>query len=160
MQSRVIEERLSVRELPWLLQGAKERGFTTHEVNANASELPGETDEFARALGFASRSKLQNNGGGLAHKLQAATTECVDLPWKDCEALVGNTPNQIFWHHWPDAKLHDGSGAGQGPWARIARNASSPSDGALAPAIPAAAATAASRAIRGRKFRCMAEMSL
>lgn len=110
----LILDGLSLRELPWLLQGAKERGFTTHEVSANASELPGETDEFARALGFASRSKLQNNGGGLAHKLKAASTETVDLPWKDCEALVDSAPNQIFWHHWPDAKLHDGSGAGQG----------------------------------------------
>jgi len=105
---------LSLRELPWLLQGAKERGFTTHEVSANASELPGETNEFARALGFSSRSQLQNNGGGLAHKLQPASTETVDLPWKDCEGLVSTTPNQFFWHHWPDAKLHDGSGAGQG----------------------------------------------
>ena len=110
----LILDGLSLRELPWLLQGAKEHGLTLQEVGANASELPGETDEFARALGFASRSKLQNNGGGLAHKLQPAQTETVDLPWRDCEALVGNTPNQIFWHHWPDAKLHDGSGAGQG----------------------------------------------
>lgn len=110
----LILDGLSLRELPWLLQGAKERGFTTHEVSANASEVPGETDEFARALGFASRSKLQNNGGGFAHKLQAATTESVDLPWQDCAALVGSTPNQIFWHHWPDAKLHDIAGQGQG----------------------------------------------
>lgn len=105
---------LSLRELPWLLQGAKERGFSTHEVAVCASELPGETDEFARALGFAGRSKLQNNGGGLAHKLQPASTETVDLPWKDCAALVSSATNQVFWHHWPDAKLHDGSGAGQG----------------------------------------------
>ena len=55
----LILDGLSLRELPWLLQGAKERGFTTHGVAACASELPGETDEFARALGFASRSKLQ-----------------------------------------------------------------------------------------------------
>lgn len=110
----LILDGLSLRELPWLLQGAKERSFTLHEVSATASELPGETDEFARALGFASRSKLQNNGGGLTHKLQAARTETVDLPWKDCEALISSTPNQIFWHEWPDAKLHDGSGAGQG----------------------------------------------
>lgn len=110
----LILDGLSLRELPWLLQGAKERGFATHEISANASELPGETSEFARALGFASRSQLQNNGGGLAHKLQPASTEAVDLPWKDCEGLVSNTPNQVFWHHWPDAKLHDGSGAGQG----------------------------------------------
>jgi hypothetical protein len=110
----LILDGLSLRELPWLLQGAKERGFTTHEVAAYASELPGETDEFARALGFASRSKLQNNGAGHAHKLQPASTETVDLPWKDCETLISSAPNQIFWHHWPDAKLHDGSGAGQG----------------------------------------------
>lgn len=110
----LILDGLSLRELPWLLQGARERGLTLHEVSANGSELPGETNEFARALGFASRSKLQNNGGGLAHKLQPAQTETVDLPWQDCEALVGSTPNQVFWHHWPDAKLHDGSGAGQG----------------------------------------------
>ena len=114
----LILDGLSLRELPWLLQGAKERSFTMHEVAACASELPGETDEFARALGFASRAKLQNNGGGLAHKLhsveQQTNTETVDLPWKDCQALIGSAPNQIFWHHWPDAKLHDGSGAGQG----------------------------------------------
>ena len=110
----LILDGLSLRELPWLLQGANTRGFTTHKVTACASELPCETDKFAHALGFASRSKLQNNGGGLVHKLQAANTDTVDLPWKDCEALVGSAPNQIFWHHWPDAKLHDGSGAGQG----------------------------------------------
>ena len=110
----LILDGLSLRELPWLLQGAKERGFTLHEVTANASELPGETNEFARALGFGSRSQLQNNGGGLAHKLQPATTESVDMPWKDCESLINGTPNWVFWHQWPDSKLHDGAGAGQG----------------------------------------------
>jgi hypothetical protein len=110
----LILDGLSLRELPWLLQGAKERGFTLHEVTANASELPGETNEFAQALGFGSRSQLQNNGGGLAHKLQPAYTECVDMAWKDCEGLIKTAPNCVFWHHWPDSKLHDGSGAGQG----------------------------------------------
>lgn len=110
----LILDGLSLRELPWLLQGAKERGFTLHEISANASELPGETNEFARALGFSSRSQLQNNGGGLAHKLQPAHTECVDMPWKDCERLINSTPNWVFWHHWPDSKVHDGAGAGQG----------------------------------------------
>lgn len=113
-QAVLILDGLSLRELPWLLQGAKERGFTLHEVSANASELPGETNQFAQALGFASRSQLQNNGGGLAHKLQPAHTESIDMPWKDCEGLINSTPNWVFWHHWPDSKLHDGSGAGQG----------------------------------------------
>jgi len=112
----LILDGLSLRELPWLLQGAQERGFTLHEVSANASELPGETNPFAQALGFGSRSQLQNNGGGLAHKLQPAQTETIDLPWKDCEGLLGSASgakNWVFWHHWPDAKLHD-YGAGQG----------------------------------------------
>ena len=110
----LILDGLSLRELPWLLQGAKGRGFITHEVCAYASELPGETDEFARALGFGSRSQLQNNGASLAHRLQPARTECVNMPWKDCQGIVGSEPNWVFWHHWPDSKVHDGSGAGQG----------------------------------------------
>lgn len=112
----LVLDALSLRELPWLLQGAKERGFTLQGVAATASELPGETNEFARALGLASRSQLQANGGGLAHKLQPAQTETIDLPWKDCEGLVSSASgakNWVFWHHWPDAKLHD-YGAGQG----------------------------------------------
>jgi len=110
----LILDGLSLRELPWLLQGAKERGFTLHEVSANASELPGETNEFARSLGFGGRSQLQNNGGGMAHRLQPAYTESVDMPWQDCAGLVDASPNWVFWHHWPDSKLHDGAGAGQG----------------------------------------------
>lgn len=110
----LILDGLSLRELPWLLQGAKERGFKLHEVSANASELPGETNEFARALGFGSRSQLQNNGGGLAHRLQPAQTESLDMPWKDCEGLINGAPNWVFWHHWPDSKIHDAAVAGQG----------------------------------------------
>lgn len=110
----LILDGLSLRELPWLLQGAKERGFTLHEVTANASELPGNTNEFARALGFGSRSQLQNNGGGLAHKLAPTRTECVDMAWRDCAGLVDASPDWVFWHHWPDSKVHDSSGAGEG----------------------------------------------
>ena len=110
----LILDGLSLRELPWLLQGAKERGFKVHELSANASELPGETNEFARALGFGSRSQLQNNGGGRAHRLQPTQTESVDMPWKDCERLINGAPNWVFWHHWPDSKIHDVAVAGQG----------------------------------------------
>ncbi len=110
----MILDGLSLRELPWLLQGAKERGFKLHKIAAHASELPGETNEFAKALGFGSRSQLQNNGGGLAHRLQPARTESIDMPWKDCERLVDGAPNWVFWHHWPDSKLHDVAVAGKG----------------------------------------------
>jgi len=113
-KAALILDGLSLRELPWLLQGAKEHGFTLQQVAATASELPGKTNEFAHALGFNSRSQLQNNGGGFSHKLQPASTECVDMPWRDCQALIDSAQNWIFWHQWPDSKLHDGAGAGQG----------------------------------------------
>jgi len=105
---------LSIRELPWLIEGAKERGFTLHDTGAFGAELPSETNAFAKSLGFNSRSQLQNNGGGMANRLAPVTTECIDLPWKDCANLIDSSRNWIFWHHWPDSKLHDGAGAGQG----------------------------------------------
>ncbi len=110
----LILDGLSLRELPWLLQGAKDNGFKLHTIAVTASELPGETNEFAKALGFNSRSQLQNNGGGSSHMLIPSRTECLDLPWKDCAGLIDSSRNWIFWHHWPDVKVHDGSGAGQG----------------------------------------------
>lgn len=110
----LILDGLSLRELPWLLQGANARGFTVHGVTATASEIPGDTNEFARALGFNSRSHLQANGAGSSHSFSSASTESVDLPWHDCAALVTASHNWVFWHHWPDSKIHDGSGAGPG----------------------------------------------
>ncbi len=110
----LILDGLSLRELPWLVEGARARSFEVHRVTAHGSELPPETNEFAKALGFGSRSQLQNNGGGLAHHLTPTATECVALPWTDCAKLVDASPNWVFWHHWPDNKIHDGSGAGQG----------------------------------------------
>ena len=105
---------LSLRELPWLLQGAAERGYTTHTVAATASEVPGNTTPFAKALGFASRSALAHNGGGHAHRLHGAHTECTALPWADCANLVNAHPHWVFWHEWPDRQMHDTAGAGQG----------------------------------------------
>jgi len=110
----LILDGLSLRELPWITYGAKGRGFSVHEVGAYASELPGETNQFAQALGFSSRSQLQNNGAGASHYLHPSFTESGDLPWEDCAKLIDHSPNTVFWHHWPDSKIHDGSGAGQG----------------------------------------------
>lgn len=110
----LILDGLSLREMPWLIEGAKERGFVVHSAAAYGAEIPSETIAFAKALGFGSRSQLQNNGGGHVHRLAPAKTECIDLPWKDCVGLIDASPNWVFWHQWPDSKLHDGSGAGQG----------------------------------------------
>lgn len=110
----LILDGLSLRELPWLLKGAQSRGFTLHGARACASELPGETTPFAKALGFQSRSVLQNNGAGASHRLGSAVTETVDLAWPDCQAMIDSSPDWLFWHQWPDCKLHEESGAGYG----------------------------------------------
>lgn len=110
----LILDGLSLREIPWLIEGAKQRCFKWNAASAYGAEVPSETNAFARALGFNSRSQLQNNGGGLAHRLAPCKTECVDLPWADCASLIDAAPNWVFWHQWPDSKLHDGAGAGPG----------------------------------------------
>ncbi|MDR1873420.1 MAG: hypothetical protein LBQ90_00190 [Synergistaceae bacterium] len=109
----LILDGLSLRELPLLLKGAEEHGFDVHFSDASASELPGETSEFARALGFSFRSQLQNKGGRSDY-FPDVRTESVDFPWSDCARLVDASKNWIFWHHWPDDKIHESSGAGHG----------------------------------------------
>lgn len=110
----LILDALSLRELPWLIKGAAEHGFTLGAVQANASEIPAETDYFARALGFSGRSSLVNDQASASHLFPQAKTECVSMPWKDSAALVDASPNWIFWHQWPDSFLHQNASQGQG----------------------------------------------
>lgn len=110
----LILDGLSLRELPFLLSGASERGFAIHTVDATTSELPGETTQFAQALGIQQRSNLSNNAAGNSHRFPGARTECADLPWADCAKMIGAEPNWVFWHHWPDSRVHELSVAGQG----------------------------------------------
>ena len=108
----LILDGLSLRESPWLLQQAEERGYTVHDAGPRGAELPCETTPFAHALGLGQRSSLENNGAGGAHKLQGAGTESSDLNWQDC--TVGNQEGFVFWHHWPDKRMHDLSDPGEG----------------------------------------------
>jgi hypothetical protein len=110
----LILDGLSLREAPWIVHGATPRGFKIHEARVTGSELPAETTPFAKALGLAQRSSLENNGAGSAFRLQGARTETGDLPWAESEKLVGTEPRWVFWHHWPDVRIHDLSGPGQG----------------------------------------------
>jgi hypothetical protein len=110
----LILDGVSLREVPWLLQQANNRGYSIHSGGPRGAELPCETSPFAKALGFAQRSALENNGAGAAHKLIGAVTESSNLNWKDCIGLVGNQPNIVFWHHWPDCRMHDLSVPGEG----------------------------------------------
>lgn len=110
----LILDGVSLREAPWLLQQASDRGFEVHDAGPRGAELPCETSPFAKALGFAQRSALENNGAGGAHKLIGAATESSNLNWRDCIGLVANQPDLVFWHHFPDARMHDLSVPGEG----------------------------------------------
>lgn len=105
---------LSLREFPWLLAQAQQRGFHVLKQECRASELPAETTPFAKALGFGQRSVLSNNGASETHPFTNAVTETSDLPWRDCIDLISARPNVVFWHHWPDNRMHDNSVPGAG----------------------------------------------
>jgi hypothetical protein len=117
----LILDALSLRESPWLLEQAGQRGYTIHSATATASEIPGDTTPFAKALGYASRSALEN-GAGKSKQLPNAVTESTGLPFADCVAMIKVNPNIIFWHHWPDDSIHELAAEGDG-YRRIAREA-------------------------------------
>lgn len=110
----LILDALSLREAPWILQGATTRGYKIHQAGVTGAELPADTTPFAKALGFSQRSALSNNGAGGSHRLAGATTESTDMAWKDCADLIGSQPDWVFWHHWPDHRLHDFDEPGKG----------------------------------------------
>jgi hypothetical protein len=110
----LILDGLSLREVPWLLQGAAAHGYQVASARVTAAELPAATTPFANALGFGQRSSLENNSAGGAHRLPGARTEAVRIPWADCVKLIGSEPNWVLWHHWPDVCCHEWSEAGQG----------------------------------------------
>lgn len=105
----LIMDALSLREAPWLLEQANARGFTIHQQRATASEIPGDTTPFAKALGFGQRSGLANNGGN-SSDFPGAWTEVSKLPFADCAAQIKADPNIIYWHEWPDSEMHDLAG--------------------------------------------------
>ncbi len=109
----LILDALSLRETPWILEGAEKRGYTILRAGATASELPGDTTPFAKAMGFGQRTKLQNNQGN-SDTFSGAFTESTDLPWQDCASLIKADPNIIFWHHWPDERMHHLADQGNG----------------------------------------------
>ncbi len=116
----LILDALSLRELPWLLENAEKRGYTLHQAHTTAAEIPGNTNPFAKVLGFGQRSNLEHNLGKSA-EFPSAWTETTDMPFADCSALIKADPNIIFWHHWPDSQIHDLADSGDG-YRKLSKN--------------------------------------
>jgi len=113
-KAALILDGLSLRECPWLLSQARSRGFSIHEACAAASDLPADTTTFAKALGFSQRASLSNNNAGGIHHLPGARTESAEIAWRDCADWIGAEPSWVFWHHWPDNRLHEYDAPGRG----------------------------------------------
>jgi hypothetical protein len=110
----LILDGLSLRETPWLLQEAKRRGYQVHQSGVRGSEIPSDTTPFAKALGFAQRSALENNGAGSAHRLLGALTESMGAEWNSCLDWMASAPSVVLWHHWPDDRIHQLAEPGDG----------------------------------------------
>jgi hypothetical protein len=110
----LVLDALSLRESPWLLAGAESRGYAIHTAKPTCAELPADTTPFAKALGFGQRSSLSNNGASNTHRLPGANTESTDIAWQDCANMIGSQPDWVFWHHWPDHRLHEHDDPGKG----------------------------------------------
>jgi hypothetical protein len=109
----LILDAFSMREAPWILDQAELRGFSIHQARPTGAELPADTTPFAKALGFTQRSALGNDGARSAH-FAGARTESADIAWADCANLIGAELDWVFWHHWPDHRLHDHDDPGKG----------------------------------------------
>lgn len=109
----LILDALSLREAPWVLHGAAQRGYNVRG-RATGAELPADTTQFAKALGFSQRSTLANDGAGGSHKLPGAKTDSLDLHWADCLSHLGADPHIVLWHAWPDSRVHDYAVPGRG----------------------------------------------
>ena len=110
----LILDGLSLREVPWIISGAQQRGYAIHNNRVTGAELPADTTPFAKSLGFGQRSSLGNNGASGTHRLPGAHTETVDIAWQDCANLIGSEPDWVFWHQWPDDRLHAYDDPGKG----------------------------------------------
>jgi hypothetical protein len=102
----LILDALSLRELPILLGAAEARGIKPVQVRVTGSECPSTTDQFAKALGFPSRSALDNDGkpGTFALFGGNCYTDVVSHPFEDC--AVPPSPNLMIWHSWLDDLIH------------------------------------------------------
>lgn len=107
-RATLILDAFSLLHLPLLLNEAKIREISPLSVRVTGSEIPSDTDMFARALGVPSRSSLRNNGtpSGFILRQYEASTDVLHIPFADCLSSVPHTPNVFIWHTWLDDLIH------------------------------------------------------
>lgn len=104
----LILDALSLRELSVILAEAGKRGITHASIKVTGSEVPSDTDQFARALGVTARSSLANNKppAGFFLKSDSLYTDVLNLPFEDCAASMPYDSDLFIWHTWLDDQIH------------------------------------------------------
>ena len=104
----LVLDALSLREMPWLLEGAQARNIQPSDVRVTGAEAPSDTNQFARALGVPSRSHLSGNGAPSSFNLFSAKayTNVISLPFEDSVGGIPHEPNVFVWHSWLDDLIH------------------------------------------------------
>jgi len=104
----LIMDALSLRELPALIGGAETHEIEPKNIRVVGSEIPPDTDHFARSLGVPSRSNLANNGksSNFLFTNDKMHTDILDIPFEDCMANVPFDSNLFLWHTWLDKLIH------------------------------------------------------
>jgi hypothetical protein len=104
----LILDALSLRELSVLVKTAMARNITPVEVSVTGSEVPSDTDSFAKSLGVTSRSALTNNSApkGFVFHSDSMFTDVVGIPFEDAINGVEHTPYVFIWHTFIDDMLH------------------------------------------------------
>ena len=105
----LIIDAMSIRELPILLKEANERNIDIESCSIYGSEIPADTDHFAKAIGVTSRSKLANNEApqNSNWKENKFYTDVTGYPFQDCANNIPNERNVLLWHTWLDDFLHN-----------------------------------------------------
>jgi hypothetical protein len=103
----LILDALSLRELPLILDAAKDRGLKPTRVEALGAQVPTETDRFAEALGISGRARLFNNQppSSFIFGGEDVFVDVLDAPFADCADSIGSKPRLFLWHKWPDEPL-------------------------------------------------------
>jgi hypothetical protein len=103
----LILDAMSLRELASLLAGAQVRGIEISNVSVTGSEVPSDTDSFAKALGVNSRGRLRNDSSPDSLELKGNIyTDVVGLPFADCAGNIPAVNNLLIWHTWLDDLIH------------------------------------------------------
>ena len=108
----LILDGLSIREVPFILQGLKSRNYIIDKACITGTELPSHTDAFAQAIGISKRSSLTNNEKSKKSIFNNAYTDCIGLSWHESKKIIGSQPNLLIWHEYPDSKIHELKGYG------------------------------------------------